>query len=365
MHRYRRSKELLVQRLDHEMVVYDKTTGHTHLLQSEHILVFEASGSRDLQSLAREIFPNEEDEAAQSLVEQMAQQLCDKGIVVSNPGLSRRSFSKAAAAIPFILTFVAPMPAAANSLGTWDSDIDGMTGSNMVMVPSNAMHINFTLKGGSGGGGGGGGFAIDSMGGTREGANGGAGAFGLEVSATNVAVTAGSNLTVTVGAGGNGGKGGGDGIYSMAMGGSYVGGSGGKGGSGSTNGADGVDGGGDSDLARGGGGGGGGRGSNSQIVGITGALAAGGTGGGGGEGGMGSGGMVGGTADPGSSGIAGGAAGASGATSTDGGNGGGYPTATLSSNSATGTAGAGSTGGGSGVDGGDGESGRVYIEFCP
>jgi hypothetical protein len=368
-HGLRRSNQLLIRKVDeNEMVVFDRLTHRTHLLQSEHLCVLELVGSLSVEEIAAGAFPQLEPSEARTLTEAVLDQLLEKEILVCDVKLSRRTVAKAMLLAPAIMTFAAPAPAAADSLGEWTSTGPGET---TVMVPNGAMSINYTVRGGGGGGGGGGGRAVQfPPPGPPQfafGANGGAGAEGEELSGMSVPVTGGSNLTVRVGGGGAGGGGGGGGRrFGMTLIGG-MGGSGGAGGfnSGSGDGDNGVDGGTTSPVARGGGGGGGGRGGDSEIVDIV--VADGGTGGGGGEGGMAGMGMVAtNPSDPGDDGNAGGAGGASGGMATDGGDGGGFPTATPTASGAGGGIGSTSTGfgGGDGTDGSDGEDGSITIVFC-
>lgn len=353
--KYQRAGNVLVQKIGDETLIYETVSGVTHLLQSEHAKVYELIEGESLSKIAELVFPDENPERALGIVQACVDQLLEREVVREVGQISRRAFSKGAVAmLPAILTFVAPLPAAADSLGTWEQTVPG---DYSVMVPARAMSIIYTVKGGDGGGGGGGGFAIDSMGGTMNGIAGGDGALGVETTMSGVAVTGGSTLSVMVGAGGSGGSGGGDGTM---VGMTFTGGAGGGGGIGAINGDDGIDGGGDANLARGGGGGGGGRGGDSVITTIV--TADGGAGGGGGEGGMGGMGMV--ASMDGAAGVdgnAGGAGGMSGGTATDGGNGGGFGEFTPTASGALG--GTGSTGFGSG-NGGDGNDGSVSIVFC-
>ena len=142
------------------MIAFNKKTDETHLLALEHIAVLqklEEFESQTLEELSLHLYPNLEPAEAMQQTDSLIQQLIDKQILLTPKTMSRRKFSKAAAAIPAILTFSAPRPAAADSFGVWDSDVDemGIPDTYTVDVPDGAMSINYTVIGGGGGGGGG------------------------------------------------------------------------------------------------------------------------------------------------------------------------------------------------------------------
>jgi PqqD family protein of HPr-rel-A system len=298
---YRRRPEgdLLCHRVGEELVVYDQKSGQVHLLAPPLARVFETAQECQADHLSADLFPELKRKTARSRLKEALEALAEQGLLLrpelpQAPGLSRREFHKkvaAAAALPAILTLVAPTPAAAQS--TCGTPLT-FTADDTVTVPACATRVRYSIIGGEGGGGGGGGTSSTGMSG-----NGGSdGDMGATVAMTTAmgSVMGGDTLTIMVGTGGAGGLAGGDAASTSSPG---AGGAGGAGGTPSGNPGSVGDPGTTAtspDRAGGGGGGGGGSGGTSSISsGTLGTVSAqGGMGGMGGDGGNTGGGMGGG-----------------------------------------------------------------------
>jgi hypothetical protein len=326
---------LLWEQVDDEFVVYDQSTNQVHLLSQLHFRVLQAEHD-SFETLAEEFFGDSSPHEATSALHEIQHQLCEKKLLMpQEAGVTRRQFIKKGtlvASLPAVISICTPIPAAADSLGTFVFS----SSDPSVSVPAKANSIIYENIAGGGGGGGrgrGGGAA-----------RGGHGSMGQTVTGT-LAVTGGGTINVVVGTGGLRGA-------RPTTGAGGTGGAGGAGGSPSGNtGGSGTNG---SGTGRGGAGGGG-SGGSSSIDGSG--VAQGGTGGGGGGGGVpgGAGGI--GTAGTNGEFGGGGGAGFDGPGPNDGGNGG---NGAAGNNAARGP----NAPGRGGRRERDGRDGQVTVTFC-
>ena len=265
-----------------EAVLYDTTTHQAHLLESDSLLLYDALEEHtDENQLSNVVFPQLPPQEARERLQQLLAEFVEKGILleneVGNATLSRRSFTKAAAAAPFILSILAPTPASAQSLELGSGTVTTANSGSPIVVPAGANSIVFTLNAAGGGGGGSGGRDTTA----RAAGRGSVGFRGERLVNQTFSVTPGDTVAFFIGFGGGGGT---QGQTGTGSGGASMGGAGGIGGS--PNSQDGLPGSISGGNTTGGGGGGGGRGGDTYVTlnGITQRTARGGAGGGGGEG---------------------------------------------------------------------------------